>query len=192
MDIMDEHFICPQCEYDLHGIPSERCPECGFGFDLEALRSIAVSDGMSRLEIAEKVVVRASLVIALLVPTVATWCSVPPLISLVLGQLAVVVAVFVWVMVSDGVGLENVFNIVLVMLLFTFSCGMMLISKANILLCAAILVTAWLLRLREWPPLPPASNVGSPYLHSSVVSMSKWAEGLLVTATVLLVLTLFA
>lgn len=32
---------CPQCAYDLRGIAEERCPECGFGFDVPALRDLA-------------------------------------------------------------------------------------------------------------------------------------------------------
>jgi hypothetical protein len=32
---------CPECGYDLRGIPQERCPECGFGFDYAAIRSLA-------------------------------------------------------------------------------------------------------------------------------------------------------
>ncbi len=38
---LDIELHCPQCGYDLRGIPEERCPECGFGFDVPALRDLA-------------------------------------------------------------------------------------------------------------------------------------------------------
>ena len=37
----DEEVFCPQCGYNLFGIPERRCPECGFGFDREAVQSLA-------------------------------------------------------------------------------------------------------------------------------------------------------
>lgn len=33
--------FCPECTYNLRGIPETRCPECGFGFEREAIRDIA-------------------------------------------------------------------------------------------------------------------------------------------------------
>jgi ribosomal protein L37E len=35
------HLFCPQCGYDLFGIPEERCPECGFGYDHHGIRIIS-------------------------------------------------------------------------------------------------------------------------------------------------------
>lgn len=34
-----DHF-CPSCGYNLYGIPEVRCPECGFRYDLRAVRSL--------------------------------------------------------------------------------------------------------------------------------------------------------
>jgi hypothetical protein len=31
--IADQGLFCPECQYDLRGISSERCPECGLAFD---------------------------------------------------------------------------------------------------------------------------------------------------------------
>ena len=36
---LDEPLPCPLCGYDLRGLPAGRCPECGHGFDPEALRA---------------------------------------------------------------------------------------------------------------------------------------------------------
>ena len=38
MDCSDDALLCPGCEYDLRGIESERCPECGLVIDREAIR----------------------------------------------------------------------------------------------------------------------------------------------------------
>jgi hypothetical protein len=33
----ERELHCPICDYDLHGLPSPRCPECGFRFEWEEL-----------------------------------------------------------------------------------------------------------------------------------------------------------
>ncbi len=33
-----EHWRCPDCEYDLHGLPTLRCPECGQTYSREQLQ----------------------------------------------------------------------------------------------------------------------------------------------------------
>lgn len=35
---MDEALDCPLCGYDLRGLTSARCPECGHAFDVDAIR----------------------------------------------------------------------------------------------------------------------------------------------------------
>lgn len=40
---------CPVCGYDLHGLPADhRCPECGFAYTEEAIRSLAVDEAERR------------------------------------------------------------------------------------------------------------------------------------------------
>jgi hypothetical protein len=39
-------LLCPLCDYNLHGLPEPRCPECGYAFDWEELR-LAVSERKS-------------------------------------------------------------------------------------------------------------------------------------------------
>ncbi len=41
--------FCPECGYDLRGIPEHRCPECGFGYQHAAIRMIANGSGYRRL-----------------------------------------------------------------------------------------------------------------------------------------------
>jgi len=37
----DDALLCPVCDYNLTGLPENRCPECGTPFDLEELAAIA-------------------------------------------------------------------------------------------------------------------------------------------------------
>jgi len=37
----DNSLLCPVCDYNLTGLPENRCPECGTPFDLEELAAIA-------------------------------------------------------------------------------------------------------------------------------------------------------
>ncbi len=41
--------FCPECGYNLRGIPEDRCPECGFGFEHAAIRLIAAARFAKRL-----------------------------------------------------------------------------------------------------------------------------------------------
>ena len=34
----ENHLFCPECAYDLVGLPENRCPECGLEFDIDELR----------------------------------------------------------------------------------------------------------------------------------------------------------
>lgn len=38
-DDIEDHLHCPKCDYDLSGLHEPRCPECGFEFNLDELRS---------------------------------------------------------------------------------------------------------------------------------------------------------
>jgi hypothetical protein len=40
-------LYCPQCEYNLHGIDSARCPECGTAIDYEALAQVCTLEPRS-------------------------------------------------------------------------------------------------------------------------------------------------
>lgn len=46
--MIDEDLYCPQCGYNLRGIPENRCPECGFGYDRGAIRAQAISEACNR------------------------------------------------------------------------------------------------------------------------------------------------
>lgn len=68
-------IFCPQCGYDLFGIPEDRCPECGFGYQRAAIRNLADDYAARMLVVSRRVV------------TAALWAWVPAL-GRVLGQWA--------------------------------------------------------------------------------------------------------
>jgi hypothetical protein len=57
-------FFCPHCGYNVRGIPEIRCPECGFGFDLAAIHSLATATFACRLANYRRMVRFAALSVA--------------------------------------------------------------------------------------------------------------------------------
>ncbi|MCP4594841.1 MAG: zinc ribbon domain-containing protein [bacterium] len=51
----DDAVFCPECGYNLHGIPEHRCPECGFGFDQSAVRELADIYAVAKLAVYQQV-----------------------------------------------------------------------------------------------------------------------------------------
>jgi len=43
-DAFGPSVVCLQCGYDLRGIPEQRCPECGYGYDHTAIRALALEE----------------------------------------------------------------------------------------------------------------------------------------------------
>jgi hypothetical protein len=52
------------------------------------------------------------------------------------------------------------------------------------------LILAWMVRLRHWPPLPPAANAPSPLLRRLVIRYSYTGTGLLLLASVFVIVAL--
>ncbi len=83
---MTETTKCPECGYDLRGIPEDRCPECGFGFQRAAIRSLI------GIEVAEELFAyrRAVLLGAFATGCVLLLTATELLRWLLLGALAVI------------------------------------------------------------------------------------------------------
>ncbi|MCP4251012.1 MAG: hypothetical protein GY778_28575 [bacterium] len=93
MDDQDPNLLCPQCGYNLRGIPEDRCPECGFGYDRAAIRSIASAENWERDRRYCRTICWSALAAALIVgPVSARYLFGPPLNLAValLGALGVV------------------------------------------------------------------------------------------------------
>lgn len=75
---------CPECGYDLRGIPERQCPECGFGFEraaIEAWAQIWSEDAHESYHAAQR---RAFLALLLVLPATPTrlWEQLGPPVAI--------------------------------------------------------------------------------------------------------------
>ena len=98
----EHHLVCPKCGYDLHGIPEVRCPECGFRYDHEALKSLADSTYWVRLAAAREVIVRAAIAAALMIPIAAESIGAAGFTLLVTAAAAYLAAFAVSILATDA------------------------------------------------------------------------------------------
>ncbi len=63
-DVPAEEMYCPRCGYNVRGIPEDRCPECGFGFQRAAIRSLAIANFDCRLTNYQRTVLYAAISLA--------------------------------------------------------------------------------------------------------------------------------
>ena len=69
-------LFCPECGYDLAGIPEDRCPECGFGFQHAAIRSIARAQCGQRFDVYRRVARQSALALGYLsLPAIMILCG---------------------------------------------------------------------------------------------------------------------
>ena len=99
-------LACPQCGYDLFGIPQARCPECGFGFDYAALRHFASTNSLTRYLAARAVITWAGVALACTVPALVQRLQFHGVTATLLIFFAYLAGFAVWYVFSnvyDGV-----------------------------------------------------------------------------------------
>jgi hypothetical protein len=55
--MIDEDLFCPQCGYNLRGLPEERCPECGTRFEPVGVRSLSRSEAVDSYQTSRRVLI---------------------------------------------------------------------------------------------------------------------------------------
>ena len=187
---LDEHLACSGCEYDLHGIPEVRCPECGFRYGAAALKSIAADAEWLRKATAYEIIMRAVIGGGLILPAAivglldSDGCF---LIAVVFGQ------ILTWGFVAIvGRLLELVpIRFILLALVIWFA-GVfsdvfrMMMGVAGLV----FLVSAWDLRLRGWPRLAPESNCRYPLLRQDAIRTGHAGLAALIAASLISIFAL--
>ncbi|MBI4717095.1 MAG: hypothetical protein HY763_04765 [Planctomycetes bacterium] len=158
---LDEHLTCPRCGYDLYGIPALRCPECGFYYDAEALRSLTWGTVWTHYFAARQVTLRAVLAAAFAVPSL---CGALGLVGL--GQGFVIAACYslafiAWRVFSDApnhaADIPSILNL-FVGFGLVVALVVLISPTACVVAAGVLLATAWYGRLRRCPPLPSACD----------------------------------
>jgi hypothetical protein len=185
----ENHVSCPNCGYDLHGIPEVRCPECGFRYDHEALKSLADSADWVRLAAARAVIVRAAIAAALITPVAAEKLGASGVVLLLVAAAAYLAVFLVSTIATNAYkGPESLVGLLTIFVGFGFAFGLAL-RLATILVLAVgmiLLAHAWYLRIFKWVALAPSSNVPSLEIRRIVVRHSMGATGLVIIASLLL------
>lgn len=61
-DYFRGELACPHCGFDLAGLPDDhRCPECGFGYQRDAIREIAKGEILSRNWLAAQIILLSTM-----------------------------------------------------------------------------------------------------------------------------------
>ena len=180
-----EHPACPQCGYDLHGIPEIRCPECGFRFDKAALRDLAEAAEYYRIAAARNVVIRTALALVLGMPFLCAVAGLRGSVLLVLLGIAYLAAFAVWVWYRD-VGPHALPHLPIWFVGFAFALTLLHLLLPRVAVACGIIVLAWAwwARLRGWPALYDLRNSPSAEFRKTVQRHSLIATFVLGAATV--------
>ncbi|HEY3245428.1 MAG TPA: hypothetical protein VGM03_18965, partial [Phycisphaerae bacterium] len=90
---VDAH--CPSCGYNLRGLITRRCPECGFHYDLPAVRMLAISDAVRQSDAAANMLTWSLIASALALPAILVRFGLGFGVSLALMIAASAVVLFV-------------------------------------------------------------------------------------------------
>lgn len=186
--MLEEHLACPKCGYDLHGIPEARCPECGFGYDAAALRSVATYAEWVRLGVAQRLIVRATIAAAFALPVVCARLGAAGWMQLCVAIAAYAAAFLTWVFLTDAYrGWASGPSLLALFIGLGVGIGLALrvLPMSALVGAFAVLASAWWVRLRNWPTLPPSENSESAELRRSVERYSRAGTLLLILATLL-------
>ena len=189
--VLQEHLACPSCGYDLHGIPAVRCPECGFRYDADALRSIVASEDWTRFTAARCIVIRAVLATALAFPEACERIGVYGWTQFSLAAVVYVATFLTWVTVSGSYGgMISVPNLLRLFVVLVFSLRFILGFLPLISLVGSVvaLVLAWVVRIRDWRAMSPPETVRSPVWRRVVERYSLAANSTLILATILVLI----
>ena len=189
--VLQEHLGCPKCGYDLHGIDEVRCPECGFGYDADALRSMAESEDGMRLAAARSMVLRATIAATLAVPAVCDRFGISGWTRFWLVVVAYMAAFLSWIVVTDAdAGMVSVPGLFRRFVLFALLMRFVLryVPLVAFVCSVVALSLAWYVRICNWPPLSPRENLRLPSWRRRIDRYSLVGNLILALATILVLI----
>ncbi len=175
----EEHFRCPQCGYDLYGIPEIRCPECGFGFDHAALRRLGRSAEWGRLSAARAVIVRSVIGACLAACVVTHALAGPGLFFLFICAAAFAVSLRVWAIIEGFEQLRGpplVWMAAFLMMALGGICLVLAHSGLPFVIAAVMVGWAWWIRLCEWPAFSAPDEKRLDEFHQVTQGHARRAE----------------
>ena len=190
---LDEHLRCPKCSYDLHGLPDVRCPECGFRYDAEAIRTLAASEYWVRLNSARLIILCATCAVTLAIPRVCDHVGLQGWAQFGVSAAAFVVAFVTWVVCRDEYrGAVSIPNLMTLFVGTALAFGMAAQHAPSLILIGAIIALgfAWTTRLANWPAMSPPGNPELTKEHELAARRSRAAMTILIVASVVCVFAL--
>ena len=183
--------FCPNCGYNLYGIPEVRCPECGFHYDHAAIVSIANDEAAVTRVLAGRVAVRTLF---------AVGCAAAPIVTALYWPgnvgLAVMTALFIgaaalrrYLTQADPFHFPEMVPRAAVWLgaSVALSVFLLLLPRVASLTAAAILIDAWRIFLQCQRAQTLALLSLPARQQKRVARQTRWAGASLAVATLVMI-----
>ena len=183
---LDEHLRCPQCGYDLHGIPDVRCPECGFRYDAEAIRTLAAAEYWIRLNSSRMIMLHATCATALAIPHVCDHIGIPGWSRSGVSAAAFVVAFVTWIVVRDEYrGVVSIPNLMTLFAGTALAFALAVQHAPGLVLIGSIVALgfAWMTRIANWAAMSSPGNPELTEIHREATRRSRAATAILIAAS---------
>lgn len=177
--IRDTHPVCPNCGYDLHGLPEPRCPECGYGIDPAAVRALAEEAELERSAAAGDLIIRSAWAATLAAPAVMRAVSFGRALHFAVLTLAFAALAVLWVSMREAVYAPRIHPVVVALGLVGICHGLAILPGVSLVLASTVLVFAWKIFVYHSPSWPPSA-------HARFPSLRRWTTRLNVAGLCLL------
>lgn len=196
--MLEDHFRCPQCDYDLHGLADGGCPECGFRYDLPALKALSRARQRDRESVAREMGFYGRLGSVMVAPAFLMAVGLNSSVSFILVYM-LHVAVFVimlardridWVMNDQVMGHPGQRFGGPLILLLPFAMVASAVCFTTFLgpvLAFIVLLVGWLVRLIDWNRLPSVVDPKSDEARRALIDARRGTCWLVAGTVMLLV-----
>ena len=178
--------FCPNCGYNLFGIPQIRCPECGFRYDHAGIAALA-EDEILRSYWAKLVITRTAFALAFAVPALTKLMHLSPLSN----YLAVLTILLGAVILRQRLVAATPYKFWEALPLACFcvvaraslACGLVLLPQVGPLIATVILADGWFYFLRRLSRQSYRTLSLPDQLQRHLAILTTWAGAGLTTAS---------